>query len=141
MATTTRVPSTEASNPLAESLTKVTGISPLSASGTVPIDPVSYGPGANLRPQGDVVNISQAPGLMYTPAEQWAHELGLAQLELDKQKTLGQLGLEREKFELTKKAAENESMMDAIQLRDYMMDRNRSRGATLRVARRRWRRL
>ena len=124
-----KIPSTVV-DPLRESLVKVTGLDPASTStGTSPINyPADY------QSRGDIVNISQAPGLMYTPAEQWAHELGLAQLELDKQKTLGQLGLEREKFELTKKAADFESMMDAVQFSDYMMDRNRGRGATLRVA-------
>jgi hypothetical protein len=90
-----------ATTALSEAFKKVVG-QDAGGAGVTQAGGAVYATPAGARPAGDVINISQAPGLMYTPAEQWAHEAQLAQLELSKQQAAQSVLEQNRQYELSK---------------------------------------
>ena len=77
----TAVPSTapkdEEGNPLAESLAKITGKSPLSKSAGTSTGVIGYDPSQTFRPSGDAISVVTTPGTGATTAESWSHDIAL----------------------------------------------------------------
>jgi hypothetical protein len=77
----TAVPSTapkdEEGNPLAESLAKITGKSPLSKATGTSTGVIGYDPAQTFRPSGDAISVVTTPGTGATTAESWSHDIAL----------------------------------------------------------------
>lgn len=107
---------------LTEAFKKVVG-DPANPAGLTPAGGAAYATPAGSRPAGDVINISQAPGLMYTPAEQWAHESDLARQAQNTLEQNRQYDLSKAKFDYDKQQQQwqnDAAMNQALALRQSM---------------------
>lgn len=104
---------------LTEAFKKVVG-DPANPAGVTQAGGAVYATPAGARPSGDIINISQAPGLMYTPAEQWAHESDLARQTQNTLEQNRQYDLSKAKFDYDKQRQQTADLQNALALQQSM---------------------